>query len=118
MSFKFDNIRKSFVHVFGGSVLTENYFLKNMRFILVTVLIMILFISHRYSVLERMSEIERLQRVLTDAKYESLTISSNLTAASRQGEIERRVAEAGLDLKITNEPVYYIGKRKSDKNRE
>jgi cell division protein FtsL len=98
--------------------LTENYFLKNMRFILVTVLIMILFISHRYSVLERMSEIERLQRVLTDVKYESLTISSNLTEASRQGEIERRVAEAGLDLKITNEPVYYIGKRKSDKNRE
>jgi cell division protein FtsL len=81
-----------------------------MRFVLITVLIMILFISHRYSVLERMSEIERLQRILTDAKYESLTISSNLTEASRQGEIERRIEEAGLDLKITNEPVYYIGK--------
>jgi hypothetical protein len=81
-----------------------------MRFILFTVLIMILFISHRYSVLERMSEIERLQRVLIDAKYEALTISSNLTEASRQGEIERRVEEAGLDLKITNEPVYRIRK--------
>ena len=110
MKFKFDSIRKSFVRVFGGSVLTENFFLRNMRFILFTVLIMILFISHRYSVLERMSEIERLQRVLIDAKYEALTISSNLTEASRQGEIERRVEEAGLDLKITNEPVYRIRK--------
>jgi cell division protein FtsL len=81
-----------------------------MRFILVVVLIMILFISHRYTVLQRMSEIERLERVLKDAKYESLTISSRLTEASRQGEVERRVAEAGLELEVTNEPVYYIDK--------
>ena len=110
MKVKFDNIRKSFVHVFGGSVLTEDFFLRNMRFILVIVLIMFLFISHRYTVLQRMSEIESLERVLKDAKYESLTISSRLTEASRQGEVERRVAEAGLELRVTNEPVYYIGK--------
>jgi cell division protein FtsL len=110
MKIKFDNIRKSFVHVFGGSVLTEDFFLRNMRFILVIVLIMFLFISHRYTVLQRMSEIESLERVLKDAKYESLTISSRLTEASRQGEVERRVAEAGLELRVTNEPVYYIGK--------
>ena len=110
MKIKFDNIRKSVVHVFGGSVLTEDFFLRNMRFILVIVLIMFLFISHRYTVLQRMSEIESLERVLKDAKYESLTISSRLTEASRQGEVERRVAEAGLELRVTNEPVYYIGK--------
>ncbi len=108
MRFKFDNIRKSFVHVFGGSVLTEDYFLRNMRFILVLVVVVILFISHRYTMLQGMSDIERLQQELKDVKYEALTISSSLTEASRQGEIERRVEEAGLDLKVTNEPVYYI----------
>ena len=108
MKFKFDNIRKSFVHVFGGSVLTENFFLRNMRFILLIVMVMILFISHGYTVLQRMSDIERLQQELKDAKYESLTISSELTEASRQGEIERKVEEAGLEIKVTNEPVYYI----------
>ncbi|HLW10499.1 MAG TPA: FtsL-like putative cell division protein [Fermentimonas sp.] len=108
MRFKFDNIRKSFVHVFGGSVLTENFFLRNMRFILVLVLVMILFISHRYTMLQGMSDIERLQQELKDVKYEALTISSSLTEASRQGEIERRVEEAGLELQISNEPVFYI----------
>ncbi len=108
MRFKFDNIRKSFVHVFGGSVLTEDYFLRNMRFILVLVVVVIIFISHRYTMLQGMSDIERLQQELKDVKYEALTISSSLTEASRQGEIERRVEEAGLDLKVTNEPVYYI----------
>lgn len=108
MKFKFDNIRKSFVHVFGGSVLTEDFFLRNMRFILALVLVMILFISHRYTMLQGMSDIERLQQKLKDVKYESLTISSSLTEASRQGQIEQRVEEAGLELIVTNEPVYYI----------
>ena len=108
MKFKFDNIRKSFVHVFGGSVLTEDYFLRNMRFILVLVVVVILFISHRYTMLQGMSDVERLQQELKDVKYEALTISSSLTEASRQGEIEKRVEEAGLDLKVSNEPVYYI----------
>lgn len=108
MKFKFDNIRKSFVHVFGGSVLTEDFFLRNMRFILVLVVVVILFISHRYTMLQGMSNVERLQQELKDVKYEALTISSSLTEASRQGEIERRVEEAGLELKVSNEPVYFI----------
>jgi hypothetical protein len=58
--------------------------------------------------LQGMSDVERLQRELKDVKYEALTISSSLTEASRQGEIERRVEEAGLELKVSNEPVYFI----------
>lgn len=79
-----------------------------MRFILVLVVVVILFISHRYTMLQGMSNVERLQQELKDVKYEALTISSSLTEASRQGEIEKRVEEEGLDLKVSNEPVYYI----------
>ena len=111
MKIKFDNIKRSFVHVFGGSVLTENFFLKNMKFIIVVVVIMLIFISHRYAVLQKMSDVERLQRELKDAKYESLTISSKLTEASRQAEIEKRVLESGLELQVANEPVYRIKKK-------
>lgn len=55
-----------------------------------------------------MSEIQRLEQELKDAKFESLTISSSLTEASRQGEIERRVEEAGLELEVSREPVYLL----------
>ena len=112
MKVKLDNIRKSFVHVFGGNVLTENFFVRNLTFILVLVVIMILFISHRYTVLQRIAEMERLKVELKDAKYESLDISSDLTEASRQGQIEKRVGESGLELKINNQPVYRIQKGK------
>ncbi|MDD3787574.1 MAG: FtsL-like putative cell division protein [Petrimonas sp.] len=110
MNPKLDKIRKSFVHVFGGSVLTEDFFLKNMRFIAILLLVIFVFISHRYTVLQKMSEVERLQRELKDAKYEALTILANLTEASRQTEIEKMIEKEGLELKVSNEPVYRIKK--------
>ncbi|HUI33880.1 MAG: FtsL-like putative cell division protein [Dysgonamonadaceae bacterium] len=107
---KFNKIRKSFVRVFGGNILTENFIINNMRFFVVLIIIIFVFISHRYTYLQKMSEIENLQRELKDAKYESLTISSNLTQASRQTEIEKLIVQYGLDIKISNEPIYYIKK--------
>ena len=65
-----------------------------------------------YTVLQRIAEMERLKVELKDAKYESLDISSDLTEASRQGQIEKRVEESGLELKINNQPVYRIQKGK------
>lgn len=110
MKLNLGKIQKSFVHVFGGSVLTEDFFMRNMRFIILVVVIVIIFISHRYTVLRQMSDIEKLQRELKDAKYESLTISSDLTEAGRLSTIEKRIEQEGLDLKNSSEPVYRIEK--------
>ena len=107
---KFSRIKKSFVRVFGGNILTENFIINNMRFFIVLLIIIFVFISHRYTHLQKMSEIEMLQRELKDAKYESLTISSNLTEASRQTEIEKLIQKYGLEIEISNEPIYYIKK--------
>ena len=107
---KFENIRKSFVRVFGGNILTESFIINNMRFFVMLLIIIFVFISHRYTYLRKMSEIESLQRELKDARYESLTISSNLTQASRQTEIEKQISQYGLEIKISNEPIYYIKK--------
>lgn len=107
---KFDKIKKSFVHVFGGDILTESFIVNNMRFFVVMLIIIFVFISHRYTYLHKMTEIERLQRELKDVKYESLTISSSLTEDSRQTEIEKLVNHYGLEIRISNEPIYYIKK--------
>ena len=107
---KFSRIKKSFVRVFGGNILTENFIINNMRFFIVLLIVIFVFISHRYTHLQKMSEIEKLQRDLKDARYESLTISSSLTEASRQTEIEKLIQQHGLEIEISNEPIYYIKK--------
>lgn len=103
-------VRKSFVHVFGGNILTEDFFSKNLTFIIVLVVVMLLFISQRYTVLQNIAEMERLKVELKDAKFESLNISSDLTELSRQSQIEKMVEQAGLGLETANEPVYKIHK--------
>ncbi len=107
---KFSKVKKSFFHVFGGDILTESFIVNNLRFFVVLLIIVFVFISHRYTYLRKMSEIERLQRELRDVKYEALTISSSLTEASRQTEIEKLIEIYGLEIKISNEPIYYIKK--------
>lgn len=107
---KFSKIKKSFFHVFGGNILTESFIVNNMRFFVALLIIVFVFISHRYTYLHKMSEIEKLQRELKDVKYESLTISSSLTEVSRQTVIEKLIEDYSLEIKISNEPIYYIEK--------
>ena len=108
MKLKLENLRKSFVHVFGGSVLTEGVFVRNIGFIIALVIVILVFISNRYTVLHKMSEIERLQSELKDVKYESLEIASDLTEMGRQENIERKLKDRGIELTIPAEPLYKI----------
>lgn len=107
---KMNKIRRSFNHIFGGNILMEGWILNNVRFFIILLIVIFVFISHRYSYLRKMSEIEQLQKELKDVKYESLTISSKLTEIGRQSEIEKLVEKYGLEIEVSNEPFYYIEK--------
>lgn len=107
---KIINIKKSFINIFGGNILTGDLFAKNLIFILIMVFVMLLSTSQRYTVLRRISEMEDLKVELKDAKFESLNISSNLTELSRRSQIEKMVESSGLELEPTKEPVYRIRK--------
>lgn len=110
MTINFKNIKKSIMYVVGGTILTEDFFLKNTRFMLVIFVIIVLYISNRYSCISEMAEIESLRKELKDAKFESLTISSSLTAMSRQVQVESLLKKNGIDLIIPTDPVYKIKK--------
>lgn len=96
------------MHVAGGTILTEDFFLKNTRFMLVAFVIIVLYISNRYSCISKLAEIESLRKELQDAKYESLTISSELVGISRQSQVQRLLDKNGADLVTPTEPVYKI----------
>ena len=98
------------MYILGGTVLTEDFFWKNARFIITVFIIIVLYISNRYSCIEKMAKIEKLQRELKDAKYESLTISAQLMGVSRESKVEDLVQKNGVDLKQTSEPTYKIKK--------
>ncbi|NDV95784.1 hypothetical protein D0T84_12815 [Dysgonomonas sp. 521] len=105
------DIKKKIMYILGGTVLTEDFFWKNARFIITVFIIIVLYISNRYSCIEKMAKIESLQRELKDAKYESLTISAQLMGVSRESKVENLVQKNGVDLKQPKEPIYKLEKK-------
>lgn len=102
------NFKKNFMHIIGGSILAEDIIVKNIRFIVAIFIIMTLYISNRYSCIEKQAKIERLQYDLKDAKYGSLTISAKLISVSRETRVKELVKKSGLKLERTKEPVYKL----------
>jgi cell division protein FtsL len=98
------------MYIISGSILTEDFFVKNTLFIGVMLVLMVLYISNRYSCIEQISKIESLQKELKDAKYEYQTISSELTGISRQSHVQKLIEENQLGLQISNKPTYEIHK--------
>lgn len=96
------------MHVLGGTILTEDFFLKNTRFMLVVFVIIVLYISNRYSCISKMAEIESLNKELKDVKYQSLTISSQLTSLSRQTQVKSLIDKNGIELQTPTTPTYKI----------
>jgi len=107
---KAKDIKKKIMYILGGTVLTEDFFWKNARFFITVFIIIVLYISNRYSCIEKMATIERLQHELKDAKYESLTISAKLMGVSRESKVEELVQKNGVDISLTEEPTYKIKK--------
>lgn len=98
------------MYILGGTVLTEDFLWKNTRFIITLFIIIVLYISNRYSCIEKVAQIEKMQRELKDVKYESLTLSTRVISLSRETKVHELVQRTGLDLEQNQEPVYKISK--------
>lgn len=101
-------IKKRIMYILGGTVLTEDFFWKNTRFIITVIIVIVLHISNRYTCNEKVSQIEKLQRELKDAKYESLTISAELISLSREAKVQELMNKNGVELEMPQEPIYRL----------
>ena len=95
--------RLSFWYILGGGVLKED-------FIVLLVVLAFFFIGNRYTCMQKLREIDRLQQQLRDVRFEALSISSELTGNSRQSQIELLIEEQGIDLEGAKTPPYELYK--------
>ncbi|MDR2954018.1 MAG: hypothetical protein LBV43_02950 [Prevotella sp.] len=102
------DVKKKMMYILGGTVFTEDFFWKNARFIVTVFIILVLYISNRYSCIEKRAKIESLQRELKDVKYESSAIASELIGVSRETKVEEMVKKSGVDISQPKEPIYKI----------
>lgn len=102
--------RLSLLYILGGGILKEDFIVKHTKMIVLIVILAFFFIGNRYTCLQKLKEIDKLQQKLADVRYESLSISSKLTGQSRQSQIESLVEEQGLELESAKSPPYELYK--------
>lgn len=98
-----------------GSFLTKDVMRRNAYWFLLVVGLIIIYISNHYAVIMRLSEIDSLQKELTEAKYEALTRTSDLMRESRQSFVQEMITQKGLELDNSSIPPYTIALETEEK---
>lgn len=98
----------SLKNILGGDILTNDFFRRQIKLLVLLVIFAIIYISNRYSCQQEMIEIDQLKKELIDIKYDALTRSSELTEKSRQSHIEEYVSQEGSALQTSTNPPYLI----------
>jgi hypothetical protein len=102
---------KSFIsRVLGGDIWTEDFIARQSKLIILVVVLILIFISNRYSCAKKLTEIEDLNLKLKNVTYENLIISTDLTTHSRQSQIEVLLKTKGIELEASKTPAFEIRK--------
>ena len=102
--------RISLMYILGGGILKEDFIVRHTKMIGLIVILLFCYISNRYTCLIKIGEIDRLEGQLKEIKYESLSISAQLTENTRPSQVEERVKRLGLNLEKPKTPPYKLRK--------
>jgi len=99
----------SILDVFAGNILTKKNLTKQWKLILLLIFLAFCYIGNRYSCEQKIAEIDRLQKRLTDVKFEALTRSSELMEMGKQSQVDKLLKSKNItDLKESTTPPYRI----------
>jgi superfamily II DNA/RNA helicase len=102
--------RITLLYILSGGILSEAFVIRHTRMILLVVLLVLIDMGNRSGFLQKLREIDRLQRELKEVKYESVALSGQLTDSNRQSQIEDLVKAQGLELERAKTPPYLLYK--------
>jgi hypothetical protein len=94
--------------VFAGNILTKKNLMKQYKLLLLLVFLAFCYIGNRYSCEQKIAEMDRLQRKLTDVKFDALTLSSELMEISKQSQVKMQIQNKNMNLKESTTPPYRI----------
>lgn len=97
--------------ILGGDILANDFLRRQVKLIILIMILTVLYIDNRYSAQQDLIEIDKLKKELTDIKYDALTRSSELMEKSRQSKIEEYVASEGSELQTATSRPYLLKKK-------
>lgn len=96
--------RSSFMGFIDGSVLTRDFVMRQLPFIIFMAILAILYIGNRYHAEKLVRRGGELQTELKELRAEAITVSAELMHLSRQSEVLKLLEKNNLDLAESVEP--------------
>ena len=100
--------RSGWMSIIGGDILGTEFLRRQVKLLVLVVLLTLFYIHNRYVVQQQMIEIDRLKHELAEVKYFALTRSSELMEQSRQSRIEEVLRQQGSELHTATQPPYML----------
>lgn len=91
-----------------GSVLTRDFVLKQLPYIIFLAVLAILYIGNRYHAEKIVRRSGELQSEIKELRAEAITVSAELMYLSRQSEVLKLLRKNNLDLEESLEPPLKI----------
>lgn len=96
----FSEIKSStFRDFLNGNILNKKFIRRQYKLFILIAILSVIYIDNRYNCEKKIAEEVRLKKELQDIKFESLTISAELTTLGRRTYVLNYINSKGLDLK-------------------
>ncbi|BAG84004.1 MAG: FtsL-like putative cell division protein [Candidatus Azobacteroides pseudotrichonymphae] len=103
--------KKNFRYIIGGDILAENFIFEQSKLLILILVLIVFFISNKYSCMKKLVEVETLREQLKDIKYENLSISAELAFRSRLSQVEKLLKSREIELSISETPAFELHKK-------
>lgn len=101
-----EDMRLSLSSILGGDILGGQWFRRNIIYILMVIVMIIVYVSNRYACQREMIESKVLNDTLLDRRYKALTRSSQLKEKTRRSNIEEVVPDSAI--RTANTPSFNL----------
>lgn len=97
--------------LFHGRGLSTDFFRRNWWAVLGVVIMLMVYITNRYTCLTQMERIKALEKELEVARTERVRAQSAYMSAIRESAIQQKVDSLNLGLTIQDQPPYTLSKK-------
>ncbi|MCQ2292714.1 MAG: hypothetical protein MJZ54_01575 [Bacteroidaceae bacterium] len=92
--------------VMGGKYLTGETMRRNIKYLLLIILLAIIYVSNRYQCQQAMIQGKQLTDTLMDRRYKALTAQSQLKKATLRSHVEKNLPDS--TIKTPNDPMFVV----------
>jgi len=93
-----------FKYFLDGSILTRQFLVKQMPFVLFLTVLAVVYIGNRYRTEGMLRDIITLQKEIKELRSEYITIKTEIMYLQRKSEVKKRVKQNGLQLYESKHP--------------